>query len=226
MSMRIRHNCQLVLLLMLVTVFQNVLTASAQDSSENTTQVLENNTSTPAAQLLNAQGIWNVSLAGTGITAAVNQSGDSIYGSCKFEGAEPWNGVIAGSLSGNSVNIAIAAMKGKVLVSTDITGTISDDVLSGRSVSYDSDGDEASGMVTGTRISPDVADYTPAKIKAEAVPEQTPVSTPEVVQQPQAAQLAQPNAAQDIQPTKRRVKDVTELARGINPNVLPWSFPL
>jgi hypothetical protein len=158
--MRIRYVCQLVLLtLMLVAVFQNVLTASAQNSSDNTTPVSENNTSTLVAQLLNVQGIWNVSLAGTGITAAMNQSGDSIYGRCKFEGAEPWNGVLAGSLSENSVYMAIAAMLSKVLVSTDITGTISDDVLLGRYVSYDSDGNEVSGKVTGTRISPEVADY-------------------------------------------------------------------
>jgi hypothetical protein len=216
--MRIRCVCQSVLLtLMLVAVFQNILTASAQNSSEN-------NTLTPATQLLSLQGIWNVSLAGTGITAAVNQSGDSIYGRCKFEGAEPWNGVIAGSLSGNSVNIAIAAMKGDVLVSTDINGTISDDLLLGRYVSYDGEGNEASGKVTGTRISPDVADYTPVKVEAAAAP--APASKPAVIQQPQAVQLAQPNAAQDNQATKSRVKDVTQLARGINANILPWSFPL
>jgi hypothetical protein len=210
---------------MLVAVFQNVLAASAQNSSENTTPVSENNTSTHAAHLLNAQGIWNISLAGTGITAAMNQSDDFIYGRCKFEGDEPWNGVIAGSLSGNSVNMAIEAMQGKVLVSTDITGTISDDVLSGRYVSYDSDGNEANGEVTGTRISPDVADYTPVKIEVAAEPA-PPASTPAVVQQPQAVQLAQSNAVPDNQTTKSRFKDVTQMARGINPNVLPWSFPL
>lgn len=119
-------------------------------------------------------------------------------------------------------------MQGKVLVAIDIVGNITDDVLSGRYVSYDSDGNEASGDVTGTRISPNVADYTPVKIKAEAVAEQSPASVPvpAEVQQPQPVQLAQPNAAQDSQAAKSRVKDVTELARGINPNVLPWSFPL
>jgi hypothetical protein len=213
----------MLLTLMLVAAFQNRLTASAQDSSENTISVSENNTSTPSAQL-NIQGIWNVSLAGTGITAAVSQSGNSIYGSCKFEGAEPWNGVVAGLLSGNSVNIAIEAMHGEVLVSTDITGTITDDVLSGRYVSYDSNENEANGEVTGTRISPDVADYTPVKIEAPVAP--APASTPAVVQQPQPVQLSQPNAVQDNQATSGRFKDVTQMARGINPNVLPWSFPL
>ena len=222
-GMRIRC-VQLVLLTMvLVAAFQNVLTASAQISSENTTPISGNNTSTPTTQL-NIEGIWNVSLAGTGITAAVNQSGDSIYGRCKFEGAEPWNGVIAGLLSGNSVNMAIVAEQGKVLVSTDITGTISDDVLSGRYVSYSDNGNETNGEVTGTRISPDVADYTPVKIEAAVAP--APASTPAVVQQPQAVQLSQPSAAQNNQTTNSRFKDVTQMARGINPDVLPWSFPL
>jgi hypothetical protein len=122
------------------------------------------------------------------------------------------------------LSIAIAAMQGEVLVSTDITGTISDDLLSGRYVSYDSDGIEASGKVTGTMISPDVADYTPVKVEAAVAP--APASREAAVQQPVAVQLAQPNAAQDYQATKSRVKDVTQLARGINANILPWSFPL
>jgi hypothetical protein len=72
--------------------------------------------------------------------------------------------------SGDSANIAIAAMQGEVLVSADITGTTSDDVLSGRYVSYDSDRNEARGKVTGTRINPDVADYTPVKVEAATEP--------------------------------------------------------
>jgi len=96
----------------------------------------------------------------------------------------------------------------------------------GRYVSYGNNGNETNGEVTGTRISPDVADYTPVKIKAEANAEQAPASTHAVVQQPVTVQLAQPNAAQDNQATKSRFKDVTQMARGINANVLPWSFPL
>jgi hypothetical protein len=211
------------LLMMLLTASQNISAASMQNLPENTTFSSENNTSTPVARLLNVQGIWNVSLDGTGITVALNQSGDSIFGRCKFEGAKPWNGAIAGSLSGNTVNIAIAAMQGKVLICTDIVGTISD-VLQGRYVSFDSNGDESNGEVIGTRISPDVENYTPIEIKATLAP--APASTPAAVQQPQAVQPAQPTSAQQNQGSKKRVQDVTELARGINANVLPWSFPL
>jgi hypothetical protein len=51
--------------------------------------------------------LWNIFMTGAGITASVDQSGYSIYRRCKFEGTDPWNSVIAGSLSGNSVNMAI-----------------------------------------------------------------------------------------------------------------------
>jgi hypothetical protein len=223
-----RFRCvQIVLLtLMFVVGFQNILAASAQNSIDNATLIYGNNTSIPATQPLSIQGIWNISLVGTGITAAVNQSSNSIYGWCKFEGAEPWNGVVAGSLSGHSVSLAIAAMQGEVLVSTDITGTVFDEVLSGRYVSYDSNGNEVNGVVTGTRISPNVADYTPVKIETEAAAEPALASTPAEIQPPRTVQPALPNAAQDNLATKNRVKDVTELARGINPDVLPWSFPL
>lgn len=224
--MRFRCVKPVLLILMFVAGFQNVLAASAQNLSDNSTLIYENNSSIPATQPLSIQGIWNISLAGTGITAALNRSSSSIYGSCKFEGAEPWNGVVAGSLSGHSVSLAIVETQGEILVSTDITGIISDDVLSGRYVSYDSNGNEVSGEVSGTRISPNVADYTPVKVEAEPADESAPTSAPAEIQQPNTVRLAPPNAAQDNLPTKNRVRDVTELARGINPSVLPWSFPL
>ncbi len=211
------------LLMMLLTASQNISAVSMQNLPENPTFSSDNNTSIPDARLLTVQGIWNVSLAGTGITVALNQSGDSVFGRCKFEGAKPWNGVIAGSLSGNTVNIAIAATQGEVLICTDIAGTISDDVLQGRYVSFDSSGDESNDEVTGTMIGPDVENYTPVEIKAALA--LGPISTPSA-QQPQAVQPAQPASVQQNQGSKRRVQDVTELARGINPNVLPWSFPL
>ncbi len=71
-------------------------------------------------------------MAGTDLTMALNQSGDSIFGRCKFRGVNPWNGLVAGSLSGKMVNIAVAAMQGKVLVSTLIIGMISGDSIQGK----------------------------------------------------------------------------------------------
>jgi hypothetical protein len=165
-------------------------------------------------------GIWNVSLAGMGTTIALSQSGDSIYGMCKFEGLKPWNGVIAGSVDGKAVNIAMAALQGDVLVSTLITGTISEYALQGSYVSYDSEGTQGNGQVTGIMISPDVTDYAAAQVSE--VPLQGSASEEEV----QEVQQSQLTVGSQSQAEKSKMNDVTKLARGINANILPSSFPL
>jgi hypothetical protein len=158
---------------------------------------------------------------------ALNQSGDSIFGRCKFEGAEPWNGLVAGSLSGKMVNIAVAAMQGKVLVSTQMIGMISGDSIQGSYASYDSNGSLAKDTFTATKINPDVSSYTPAKITA---------SSPSAAEQSQTVQHVATTIGQESQtPTtigqqyqtqKNKVKDVTQLAKGIDPNIMPRHAPL
>ena len=215
------------ILLMLVTAPLNALADPGQNSSENTTLTPVNNTSTPSVEFVGVQGIWRVSMAGTDVTMALNQSGDSIFGRCKFEGAEPWNGLVVGSLSGKMVNIAVAAMQGKVLVSTQMIGMISGDSIQGSYASYDSNGSLAKDTFTATKINPDVSSYTPAKITA---------SSPSAAEQSQTVQQAAMTIGQEPQtPTtigqqyqtqKNRVKDVTQLAKGIDPNIMPRHAPL
>jgi len=190
-------------------------TVSADSGENGASGDKANATSTPT----NIAGIWNVSLAGMGITIALGQSSDSIYGMCKFEGSKPWNGVIAGSVDGKAVNIAMAALQGDVLVSTLIMGTISEYVLQGSYVSYDSEGTQGNGQVTGIMISPDVTYYTPAQVSE--VPLQG--SASEEVQEVQQPQLT---VGSQSQAEKSKMNDVTKLARGINANILPSSFPL
>jgi hypothetical protein len=147
----------------------------------------------------------------------INQSGDSIFGNCKFEGDLPWNGVFAGSISGKAVNIAMAALQGKVLVSTEINGAVSSEVIHGSYASYDSDGKEVKGELSATKISPDVADYTPAEIKAAQIV--TTAQASETIQKNQMSTGLQDQA-------KSRIKDVRDLAKGIDPNIMPPSAPL
>jgi hypothetical protein len=192
-------------------------TVSADSGENGASDDKANATSTPT----NMAGIWNVSLAGVGITIALNQSGDSIYGMCKLEGLKPWNGVFAGSVDGEAVNIAMAALQGDVLVSTLITGTISEYALQGSYVSYDSEGTQGNGQVTGIMISPDVTDYAPAQVSE--VPLQGSASEEEEVQGVQQPQLT---VGSQSQAEKSKMNDVTKLARGINANILPSSFPL
>jgi hypothetical protein len=133
-------------------------------------------------------------------------------GRCKFEGDLPWNGVVAGSLLGSSANIAIAALQGTVLVSTEITGSASSDELKGSYLSYDSEGKRLTGDITGTKISPNVEDYIPAQVE----------ETGALAQQTQGTRGA---GLQEVT-KKSRFMDVTEFAKGLDPNIMPMNAPL
>jgi hypothetical protein len=202
----------------------NSVLAMAGNSSN---LAIADNTSISAVEIASIQGIWRVSLAGTDITMAVNQSGESIYGRCKFEGPEPWNGVMTGSLSGRMLNIAMAAMQGKVQISTQMIGAVADGSIDGNYSSYDSNGNLAKGSFTATNINPDVSGYSPAKV-AEASSlaaeqpnkaEQSPTAIGQQIQTPTVV-------GQPYQPQKSKVTDVTQLAKGIDPNIMPRHAPL
>jgi hypothetical protein len=154
---------------------------------------------------MNVQGIWRFSVTGEEVTVALNQSGDSIFGQAKFEGANPWNGVVSGLVSDRMVYIAMAAMQGKVMVSTYVTGTAGDNSITGSYVRYDGSGSATMGDLSASKISSDTSGYTPASLAlpATAAPCQT---TPE------------PPAAAS---KRSAFKDVTELAKGIDPNIMP-----
>lgn len=217
--------------LILITIFLltpivSVTFASAVDSSVASVNHTENNTSenasmaessSPAASV-SMQGIWKVSMAGTDITMALNQSGESIFGRAKFEGDHPWNGAVAGSLSGNSVHLSLAAMQGDVLSSAYLGGTIEGDSLTGSYVRSDSSGKAARGDLTATLISPDTSGYTPATIAATAETVSETASTKE--SSPPAVNITD-SAAQPAATTQSKFKDVTQLAKGIDPNILP-----
>lgn len=201
--------------------------ANITSSPESTTSSQESITSSPEsvsapaptpAEPADIQGVWKVSLAGTDITMAVNQSGDSLFGQCKFEGDTPWNGVISGSVSGRIVNIAMAAMEGKVLACVSMSGTVADDEILGSYVRYDSSGTAAKGELTATRISTDTAEYTPAKVEAEVKAEAAqPSEQASINQAQQLGSTTQPS----VTSSKGKYNDVTELAKGIDPNILP-----
>jgi hypothetical protein len=215
-SMKIRCIMWALVVLISVTVFQNALADLDQNASVNNSSL--NNTMTPAAEITGVEGVWKLALANTEITLGLNQSGNFISGRCKFEGDAPWNGVVAGSISGTMINMALSSLKGKLLAATQITGTISNNALQGSYVSYDSDGKMTQGEVTGTRISPDVSGYVPAEL------ETAPATA--VVQPPQTIQQNQTTIVQQTQVNTRKVQRIEDLAKGIDPNILPRSYPL
>jgi hypothetical protein len=75
-------------------------------------------------------------------------------------------------------------------------------------------------MVTEIIISLDVSGNTPAEVKAVLA------SLPAEIQQPQAVQQTQLATESQNQAMKRNFQDISELAKGINPNILSGSYPL
>ncbi|NMC11012.1 MAG: hypothetical protein GYA39_08590 [Methanothrix sp.] len=200
----------------LIAIFLFTFGASISPAmAEDASQALGNQTKAPII----VQGIWKVSLAGIDVIMALNQSGQSLFGLAKFEGDDPWNGAVAGSLSGNEIYLSLAAIQGDVLASTFMSGTVVEGSIAGAYVRSESSGHAAKGEFAATMISPDTSGYTPAKVNAvETVQEAAPLAQ----QGANGAQTTEQPAASSTS----KFKDVTQLAKGINPNILPRMAPL
>ena len=212
------------LLALLVSVcfgqVQNASTANASQLANDTanassTADADNSThKSDASSSASVQGIWKISLGEKDIVAAFNQSGESIFGLAKFEGDNPWNGAVAGSLSGNAISISLAAVEAETLDSTYISGTVEGDSMKGNFIRSDSSGRATRGDFTASLISPDTSGYTPAVIHTVST---SSAETPQKIVEQNNATLPQPA----LPVAKSKFKDVTELARGIDPNILP-----
>ena len=128
-----------------------------------------NASTTPA---LNLKYIWSISgIEKDQITMALDQVGNDLFGKAKYEpeNGEPWNGVVAGSVSEDRVHLAIAAMKGKEKVSTVLDGILADGAISGEFFQASEGRVSGSGEFNAVWINPDLSSYVPAKVN-ELVP--------------------------------------------------------
>jgi hypothetical protein len=208
--------------ILLLTLSASVSLVSAQDlASGEKNATMQDDTSVASA---GAQGIWKATLSEKEIIMAVNQSAQSIFGMAKFEGDNPWNAALAGYLSANAVSFSLAAIEGGALAATFISATLSGDKMTGFFIRSDSSGKANRGDFTATMISPDTSGYTPAVVVAAPLP---------VVQTEQASteQKIESNASEEREEPasaviESRFKDVTKLAKGINPDILPRMAPL
>jgi hypothetical protein len=169
-----------------------------------------------------AQGIWKASLGGDEIIIAVNQSDQSLFGLAKFEGDDPWNAAVAGFASGGEVSLSLAALKSDSLASICINAALQGETMKGSFVESDSNGKASSGQFTAEKIRPSTSGYSPAIVAAA----QKKADEIEQVTQTNAEKTAELSASKESTesvPAQResRFKDVTKLAKGINPDILP-----
>ena len=203
--------------ILLLTFSASISLASAQDvSSGDNSSATQNDTSTASAS---AQGIWKASLGEKEIIIAVSQSAQSLFGLAKFEGDNPWNGAVAGSVSANAVSLSLAAFDGLALASIYVSATLEGETMKGFFVRSDSTGKASKGDFTANMISPDTSGYSPVEVTA------APLSADEIEQVGKEQKTELPVSEESektvLPESESRFKDVTKLAKGINPDILP-----
>ncbi len=215
-----RNFCLMAILLL--TFSASVSLVSAQDVSS-----AENSAATQydmSAASNGAQGIWKVFLGEKEIIIVLNQSAQSLFGLAKFEGDNPWNGAVAGSVSANAVSLSLAALEAEALASIYISATLEGETMKGFFIRSDSTGKASRGDFTANLISPDTSGYVPVALTTAPLSTAQPVqvSTEQTTKSPAGEESQVPAFAE----SESRFKDVTKLAKGINPDILPRMAPL
>ncbi len=203
--------------ILLLTFLASVSVASAQDvSSDDNSSATQHDSSTDSASV---QGIWKASLGEKEIIIAVSQSAQSLFGLAKFEGDNPWNGAVAGSISANEVSLSLAALETEALASIYISAALDGETMKGFFVRSDSTGKASKGDFTANMISQDKSGYTPVEVAAapSSTDETEQVSTEQKTESPVSEESEKTASAE----SESRFKDVTKLAKGINPDILP-----
>ena len=194
----------LILFLLLFTTSQSVSLEASSPENDGPTEdspaaALQVNMSSPqdltsTANLTgvnttaaNLKYIWSISgIEKDQITMALNQEGNDLFGKAKYEpeNSQPWNGVVAGSVSENRVHLAIAAIKGKEKISIVLDGVLADGAISGEFFQVSEGRISSSGEFNALWINPDLSSYVPAKVnELEMRVPATNVSSPSAVNQ-------------------------------------------
>jgi len=225
-------------------LFVLLLTAGlsfAQDAAQNNTNVVENaatitevvanaadnETVTPAlatnesniASVSNLQYVWSVSGIEPGqVTMVLNQEGENLYGQAKFEpdSGEAWNAVVAGSIAGDKLDLVIAALVGKELVSTKMSGIFANESLAGNYFKVSDGKISGRGNFDATWINPDTTSYTPAKITQpqQEIPAQM-AQNATTTSTTQPVQLGQKSRFVDVRTFKDKIGPAGVIAPGM-----------
>ena len=194
------------------------------NASDEGTSAPGNVTSTSGS----VQGIWKTTLGEKEVTLSMSQSGQSIFGLAKYEGDHPWNAALAGSMNANDVALAMAAADGDGVSSYFIGATLNGESMDGFFIRSDSSGKASRGKFSAILINPDTSGYTPASVETSAS-SASPTEKAVAVQKSETAAADSSNesvVASSTTTASSRFKDVTELAKGIDPNIMPRMAPL
>ena len=208
--------------------------ATAQDNSANDTQnaAVAPGDTTSASD--GVRGIWKATLGEKEVILSVNRSTQSLFGLAKYEGETPWNAALSGFIDQDLVFISLGAVDGDALASISIRANLVGENMSGFFVRSDSNGKASRGEFSAILINPDTSGYTPAAVLVAPVSsdkvEQAAADQTTVDQKNETASAVASDTTSEasaaIADSTNRFKDVTQLAKGINPDILPRMAPL
>jgi hypothetical protein len=167
-------------------------------SNQQNSTSTANFTNASITTALNLKYIWSISgIEKDQITMALDQEGNDLFGKAKYEpeNGEPWNGVVAGSISENRVHLAMAAIKGRELVSIVLDGILADGAISGEFFQSSEGRTPGSGEFNAVSINPDLSSYVPAKVNVLGPEMPVPVASATNVYAPSAASQKDQQAA-------------------------------
>ena len=118
------------------------------------------------------------------------------------------------------VSISLAAIEGDVLVSTYISGTVEGDLIKGSYIRSDGSGKANSGELHSNNDKSRHIQLYASQFRVE------PISKTAQSEQTQNIVTEEEPEKPAVQEIKSRFRDVTDLAKGINPNIMPRMAPI
>jgi hypothetical protein len=143
--------------------------ASLNESSAPPAAMTAENASN--ASVANLKYIWSITgIEDDQVIMALDQDGSDLFGQAKYEpdSGDAWNGNVAGSISGNQVDLTITAQIGADLESIKLDGAFADESLSGKFTKIAGGKITSRGDFNAVWINPDISTYEPAKVTVAA----------------------------------------------------------
>jgi len=131
----------------------------------------ENQSENITASAPNLSYIWSITGIEEGpVIMALNQEESDLYGQAKYEpdSGQAWNGVVVGSVQGNSVNLVLTALKEADEFSCRLAGTYdpASGMISGDLMQVKSGEIKNRSQFQAMWINPDISSFKPAEIAA------------------------------------------------------------
>ena len=161
-------------LVFIIVACPSLAQAQSLNDSTNETNIRELNES-GTGSVPNLSYIWSVMGIETGpVIMVLEQEGENLYGQAKYEpdSGQSWNGVVIGSVKGNSIDLVLTSLRGTEQTANLLKGNIDPESQSimGDLTKVSNGQISQRGEFEAVWINPDVSSYTPAIVTEPKAP--------------------------------------------------------